>query len=296
MFVCTLPSPACMCSATNTRRRSTRAWIAFTRAITGAHSEPAKSSSSGPFSSRFHDTTVAWSRSGTNVSSSAIEQALPVRARRGDERARVVALLVDHFLRRALLRVGTPRLQERRAREEALELVAELDLVRDRELDVDPLDAVGVVAEALERDDDVLVDLERVRVPRDRRRARAIEPELAPAFRRNGDEAFAAARVRNAHDLGCRLRDGVVGLADDVCRAAPSSACRAASPSSRSRRPSRNARRGARGRRGSHRAAACRGSSSPRRSPASTRARCRRTRGRQCASPAASDAARNARS
>jgi hypothetical protein len=40
MLVCTLPSPACMCSATNTRPRSTARWIASHSAITGANACP----------------------------------------------------------------------------------------------------------------------------------------------------------------------------------------------------------------------------------------------------------------
>jgi hypothetical protein len=94
--------------------------------------------------------------------------------------------------------------------------IDELQLVADRHLDVHPLHAVGVVAEALERDHDVLVDLERVRVPGDRGRARPVEPEFFPRLGRHRDETFAAARVRNADDLGRGFRDGIVGLADDV--------------------------------------------------------------------------------
>ena len=204
MLVCTLPSPACMCSATNTRLRSTSRWIALQRASTGANARPAKISSSGAFSSVFHDTThrVVLQRRRTS-SSRRSSEVLPARAHRRDERARLVDLARrgapaagraspsgPHSVREQRARRRTPRAR-RRAR----------SLLRDRELDVDALDAVGVVAEARERDDDVLVDLERVGVLGDRRGARAVEPELLARLGRHGDEALGAARVGDAHHL-----------------------------------------------------------------------------------------------
>src|SRR5688572_7606913 len=53
----------------------------------------------------------------------------------------------------------------------------QLELVRGGVLDVDALHAVGVFAELLERNDDVLVDLEGVGMARDRGGARAVLPE-----------------------------------------------------------------------------------------------------------------------
>ena len=67
-----------------------------------------------------------------------------------------------------------------------------------------------------ERDDDVLVDLEGVGVLADRRRALAVEPELLARLGADGDEAFARARVGDAHDLAGRARDRVGVVADDV--------------------------------------------------------------------------------
>ena len=131
-----------------------------------------------------------------------------------------------------------PHVLERRAdAKQRGELVGELQLVRDRQLDVDPLDAVGVVAEPLERDDDVLVDLERVGVLGDRRGARAVEPELLARFGRHRDEALRRrARSRCARPRtrpSPRLR-----RSRRRCRrAAPSAAGRGASPWSRSRPP-----------------------------------------------------------
>ena len=102
------------------------------------------------------------------------------------------------------------------AREERLEAAAELELVADRELDVDALDAVGVVAQALERDHHVLVDLEGVGVARDGGGARAVEPEALPLLRRHGDEALAVARVGDAHHVRGGLGRGVLVVAHDV--------------------------------------------------------------------------------
>ncbi len=144
------------------------------------------------------------------------EQVLPARARRPDQLARLVDLRVDDLLRRPRLAVGRPRVREERAREERRQLVREAQLVADRQLDVDALDAVRVVAEARQRDHHVLVDLERVRVLRDRRGPRAVEPELPARVGRHRDEALGAARVGDAHDLRRGLRDGVVVVADDV--------------------------------------------------------------------------------
>ena len=67
-------------------------------------------------------------------------------------------------------------------------------LLRRRQLDVDALDAVGVLAHARQRDHHVLVDLEGVGVLGDRRGALAVEPELLARLGADGDEAFAAAR------------------------------------------------------------------------------------------------------
>ena len=123
-----------------------------------------------------HDDLVALQRRERLVEP--VEQVLPARAHGRDQLARLRDLRVDQLLRRLRVVLVGPDVLERRRREAADQRVGELELVRDRQLDVDALDAVGVVAEPLERDDDVLVDLERVRVLGDRRRAAAVGPEL----------------------------------------------------------------------------------------------------------------------
>ncbi len=58
MLVCTLPSPACMCSATQTRPRSTRCWAASTASSTGEKASPEKIWRSGSRTSIFQDTRI----------------------------------------------------------------------------------------------------------------------------------------------------------------------------------------------------------------------------------------------
>ena len=147
-----------------------------------------------------------------------------MRSRRSCQSARVAATSVrasSIFAARssggrARVVVGAPQRCHGRSGEQRAERVAEGELVGDRQLDVDPLDAVGVIAETGERNDDVLVDLERVRVARDRRGARAVEPEFLPRVGGNSDEAFGAAGVGDADHFRGGFGDGVIRLADDV--------------------------------------------------------------------------------
>jgi hypothetical protein len=93
---------------------------------------------------------------------------------------------------------------------------SERQLVGQAELDVDALDAFGVLAHPRQRDDDVLVDLERVGVLADRRGALAVEPELLARLGADRHEAFAGARVGDADDFARRARHRVGVVADDV--------------------------------------------------------------------------------
>ncbi len=237
MLVCTLPSPACMCSATNTRPFRISRWTAVQRSSTGRKASPAKISSSGAFNSVFHDATTVWSCSAGKVASRRSARSRQRARRRRDQRARLVDLGVDALLRRPRLVGHAPRLRQRGRGEQVVERGAQRELVGERELDVDALDAVGVVAQARQRNHHVLVDLERVGVARDRGGARAVEPELAPRVGRDGDETFGAARrwrcappprppspPRRRRRRRCR-------------RPAPSSGGRGAWPWSRSRPP-----------------------------------------------------------
>ena len=251
MFVCTLPSPACMCSAIHTRPRSTRLWISSTAAAparthrrrTGAADARALPSSttcgsSGPARDRTH--ARAGSRSSATLEvARAAARTRATRAAAMRSLSGVVEVLdadtssaressasncrawlcrsPSSSCARAALELRIVDLAELQlAGEVRLQLVEQLQLVPERQLDVDALDRVRVVAHALERDHDVFVDLERVRVLRDRRRARAIEPELLARIGVDGDEALARATVGDAHDFRGRARHRGFVVADDV--------------------------------------------------------------------------------
>ena len=98
------------------------------------------------------------------------------------------------------------------------ERVAQLDLVAQTQFDVDALDAVGVLGHARQRNHHVFVDLEGVGVAADGRRALAIQPELLARLGADGDEAFAAARVGNAHHFAGHARHVVGVIARDVTK------------------------------------------------------------------------------
>ena len=144
----------------------------------------------------------------TDTSSARASRPAPAAPAAGDRRAAPA--------RRALHVRIVDLAQLQLAGEVRLQLVQHLQLVLERQLDVDALDRVGVVAHAIERNHDVFVDLERVRVTRNRRGARAIQPELLARVGVDGDEAFAGAAVGDAHDFGRRARDCVFVVADDV--------------------------------------------------------------------------------
>ena len=94
--------------------------------------------------------------------------------------------------------------------------VRQRDLVRERELDVDALDCVGVFAESLERDHHVFVDLERVGVARDRRGARAVAPERLACLAASRDESLARPCIGYPDDLGRGTGYRCVVVAHDV--------------------------------------------------------------------------------
>src|SRR3569623_1457167 len=100
--------------------------------------------------------------------------------------------------------------------EKAAQLVQQLQLVLDRQFDVDALDAVGVFAHAVERNHDVLVDLERIGMLGDRRGTGAVEPEFLARFRTDGDETLADARIGHAYDFRYRPRHRILVVTDDI--------------------------------------------------------------------------------
>ena len=130
------------------------------------------------------------------------KQISPALLSRRNDLLRLSLPISEQLLRRPRLEFGIVELADRqRTVEVRPELLEHLQLVLERQLDVDALDRIRVVAHAIERNDDVFVDLERVRVFRDRGRARAIEPEFLARIGVDGDEALARPAVRDAYDF-----------------------------------------------------------------------------------------------
>ena len=229
MLVCTLPSPACMCSATQVRPRSTFLWMARHSSMMGANSAPAKICCSGASTCVFHEarSVSSWMRSKNVRAGSSPHRGLhDVQARASSrchsartsptQRQRARDAIAQQLGRRDVLRVLALAQRQRAGGQEAVQRVEQRELVAQAQLDVDALDAQRVLAHALQRDHHVLVHLERVGVLGDGGGALAIEPELLARVGADGDEALARARVGHAHDLAGGARDGVLVGADDV--------------------------------------------------------------------------------
>ena len=100
--------------------------------------------------------------------------------------------------------------------QKGFDFAAQLELVAQTQLDVDALDAIGVLGHARQRNHHVFVDLEGVGVARNGGGLLTVQPELFARLGADGNEAFAAARVGNADDLGCRLGHVVGVVTGDV--------------------------------------------------------------------------------
>ena len=90
-------------------------------------------------------------------------------------------------------------IQRKLAGEKFIQRIQQLELVVQRQLDVDALDAVAIIAHARQRDHHVLVDLERVGVFGNRGGARTVQPEFFARLGGYRDETFAAAQIGQAH-------------------------------------------------------------------------------------------------
>ena len=99
---------------------------------------------------------------------------------------------------------------------EFFQFVAQRNLVAQTQLDVDALNAIGVLGHARQRNHHVLVDLESVGVLADRRRAFSVQPEFLARIGTDGDEAFAAARIGNAHHLRGGAGHGIGIIAGNI--------------------------------------------------------------------------------
>jgi hypothetical protein len=100
-----------------------------------------------------------------------------------------------------LVEVGVAAMQRQVALQEVGQRVTQRQLVADRQLDVDALDPVAILAHAWQRNHHILVQLEGVGVARDGGGARAIQPEFPARLGVDSDEAFGTAQVAHAHHL-----------------------------------------------------------------------------------------------
>ncbi|OIQ78441.1 hypothetical protein GALL_398520 [mine drainage metagenome] len=143
----------------------------------------------------------------------AIQHLVPVRTGVLDQRQGLLAAGFDP------LRVGLSIFvlhQRQFAVQKALQRIEQFQLVADGQLDVDALDAVGVIPQARQRNDHILVDLEGIGMLRDGCGAGTVQPEFLARIGADGNEAFASACVGQAHDMRCRFADGVLVIAGDV--------------------------------------------------------------------------------
>ena len=94
-----------------------------------------------------------------------------------------------------------PTQRQRALAEKLRQRLTQGQFVAQTQLNVDALNAVGVLGHAWQRNHHVFVDLESVGVFADGRRALAVEPEFLARLGADGDKPFAAARIGNAHHL-----------------------------------------------------------------------------------------------
>ncbi len=100
--------------------------------------------------------------------------------------------------------------------EKGFQLIHQLQLVGQRQFDVDALDAVAVITHARQRNHHVLVDFEGVGVTGNGRSAGAIQPEFFTRFIGHGHKAFAVAQICQPHDFRRRRAHGIGAIADHI--------------------------------------------------------------------------------
>ena len=142
----------------------------------------------------------------------------PQTAHLGDQGQGLRHAVFQQFGRRNLTGVVVLANRQMAAGKEIFEFVAQRNLVAQAQLNVDALNAVGVFGHARQRDHHVFVDLEGVGVLADGRRTLAIKPELLARIGADGDKAFAAARVGDAHHFRGGARHGVGVITGNVAK------------------------------------------------------------------------------
>ena len=146
-----------------------------------------------------------------------LQHPLPALADPVEHDHRLTAAIAEHFLAGNRLLAAQVRLGKGQGSFELfLKRVKQLDLVARGKLNIDALDRVGVLAHALKRDHHVFIDLERVGMARDRRGARAVEPEFFSCFGADSDKSLAVTGVGHPHDLAGRSGNGRLIVTDDV--------------------------------------------------------------------------------
>jgi len=125
----------------------------------------------------------------------AIKPRLPLATHLGHQRKRLRHATIQNVTDLKVRRfVGFAQWQHRLTNE-GRQGVTQRQLVLHRQFNVDALNAFGVFTHTLERNDHVLVDLERICVLADRRRAFAIQPKFLTGLWANRHKALAAAPV-----------------------------------------------------------------------------------------------------
>ena len=119
------------------------------------------------------------------------EPVLPQAAHLAQQLQRLLHPVLEQFGRCDVARIVALAERQPAFEEEGLERIDQRQLVAQAELDVQALDAIGVLTHARQRDHHVLVDLEGIGVAADGRGALAVEPELLARVRTDRDEALA---------------------------------------------------------------------------------------------------------
>ena len=145
-----------------------------------------------------------------------IEPLLPCATHIRQNRTRLLHTLFQQLGRRHIVGVIHRTQGQIAFGEKGVQRVAQVELVAQREFDVQALDAVGVLAHAWQGNHNVFVDLEGVGVAADGRCAFAIEPKFLARFGADGHKTFATAGVGQTHDFRGSTRHIVCVVASDV--------------------------------------------------------------------------------
>ena len=146
-----------------------------------------------------------------------IEQISPATPHLDQQRERTLRSITEQGAARQGIEFGVSSLAGLEvAAQEFFECIDQSQLVGDRELDIDALDGVGVIAEPRQRDHDVFVDLEGVGVFGDRRCTGAIEPEFLAGIGADGDKALTRASIGKPHHIRGGACDRRLIVTDDI--------------------------------------------------------------------------------